>query len=222
MATNPPTEPNGAEHAFIFDPASGQTIDAGILLDGAIGSWATGVNNSGTICGRSDIPCGKHCTIRRSFIWKDGLAQDLGVLPGSVDTYAEAINDSNVVVGFCASGGSQGFVWRNGVIMALDDLLPAEEGLTVDNVWDINNAGQIAGLATVLTTGDDVAVRLTPIPSPIGDSDCDSDVDVDDLLSVINHDASPKGSNALPPGDFDHDGIVELDDLTIVLDNWTF
>ena len=153
--------------------------------------------------------------------------QELEPLPGYERSFALDLNDSGHVIGYCGGDTSadEPFIWSNGVMMALDDLISAKLNLNIQTAWDINNAGQIVGEATVLGSGGDrVAVRLTPIPSPTGDSDCDNDVDVDDLLCVINHwaDASPKGSNALPPGDFDHDGIVELDDLAIVLDNWTF
>ena len=210
-------------HAFIYDLSTGTITDVGVVLKGAIASRAKGVNNAGTICGTSPVPCGKSCFTTNGFIWRNGEAQDLGVLPGKTRTLPQAINDSNVIVGFC-DPGTVAFVWRNGTMTALNDLIPSELNLNISLAWDINNAGQIVGEATILGSGGDrVAVRLTPIPSPIGDSDCDSDIDVDDLLGVINNWAheSPKGSNALPPCDFDHDGLVEVDDLMIVINNWT-
>ena len=220
------TQPTGADHAYIYDLTTERVVDVGIVFDNAISSRATGVNNAGTICGFSFIPCGKHCLTRKGFIWSNGIVQDLGVLPGTTNITTQAINDSNVVVGYCDPGGNKAVVWRNGTLWALNDLIPPELSLNITEAWDINNAGQIAGLASVIGSGGDrVAVRLTPIPSPIGDSDCDADIDVDDLLGVINNWAhqAPKGSTppALPPCDFDHDGTVELDDLMIVIDNWT-
>jgi probable HAF family extracellular repeat protein len=213
------------KHAFVHDLNSGSTIDVGVQLSGATASEGSGINNAGAICGESRIVCGQSCIMRRGFIWSDGEVQDLGVLPGKTNTRPQAINDSNVIVGFCDPGGTKAFVWRNGTMTALNDLIPPELNLDITLAWDINNAGQIVGQAELIGTTDDVAVRLTPIPSPIGDSDCDGDIDTDDLLGVINNWAhqSPKGSNppALPPCDFDHDGTVELDDLMIVIDNWT-
>ena len=213
-------------HAFIHDLATGDTVDAGILVSGSSGSRATGITNAGTICGWSFIPCGFACYDRKGFIWSNGVVQELGVLSGTTTTEPQAINDSNVVVGYCSDPGAKAFVWQDGVISALNDLIPPELNLNITLAWDINNAGQIVGEANVIGSGGDrVAVRLTPIPSHIGDSDCDSDIDVDDLLGVINNWAhqSPKGSTppALPPCDFDHDGFVEVDDLMIVIDNWT-
>jgi hypothetical protein len=211
-------------HAFIQNAATGATTDLGSVLPNATGARALGISNLGSICGRAIMPCGQSCTVLKGFIWNNGQFQDLGVLPGKTHTRPFAINDSNVIVGYCDPGATA-FVWRNGTMTALNDLIPPELNLDIKLVWDINNAGQIVGQAEVLGTSDDVAVRLTPIPSPIGDSDCDSDIDVDDLLSVINNWAheSPKGSTpqALPPCDFDHDGTVEVDDLMIVIDNWT-
>jgi probable HAF family extracellular repeat protein len=214
--------PSLDSHAFIFDLATGILTDVGLLLDGATGSRATGVNNAGTICGFSAIPCGQSCTVRRSFIWSNGVVQDLGVLPGNTNTFARAINDSNVVIGYCDPIPTT-FVWRNGKIYTLNDLIPPELNLDLQTPSDINNAGQIVGLASVIGSGGDrVAVRLTPMPSPIGDFNCDATVNVDDLLGVINNWAKtpPQGAKWFPPGDFDHDGIVELDDLMIVIDNW--
>jgi probable HAF family extracellular repeat protein len=211
--------PSLDSRAYVHDLTTGITADLGVLLDGATASHAIGINTFGNVCGVSRI-----ITIPawRGFMWSSGEAQDLGILPGKTHTRPQAINDSNVVVGFCDPGATA-FVWRNGTITALNDLIPPELNLNFRLAWDINNAGQIVGQAEVIGTSDDVAVRLTPIPSPIGDSDCDGDIDTDDLLGVINNwaDESPQGSNALPPCDFDHDSIVELDDLMIVIDNWT-
>ncbi|MCI0348240.1 MAG: hypothetical protein L0Z53_02345, partial [Acidobacteriales bacterium] len=122
-------------HAFIHDLATGETIDVGVVLEGATASFARGVNNSGTICGWSGIPCGELCTVIKGFIWSDGVAQDLGFLPGATSARALAINDSNAVVGI--SGGN-GFVWQNCLIHALDDLVPPELNLIIREAWDIN------------------------------------------------------------------------------------
>ena len=211
-------------HAFRW--SDGSTIDLGTPLPQCDSTEARGVNNLGQVCGAAYfLPPEGYI---RGFFWSDGKMQSIDPLPGYENSFAVDLNDAGQVLGraYDKNLGGEPFVWQDGVVVGLNDVIPAELNLSIGNATSINTAGQIVGHATRPGPNgiDTVAVRLTPIPSPIGDSDCDDDVDVDDLLSVINHwaDASPKGSNALPPGDFDHDGIVELDDLAIVLDNWTF
>ena len=173
----------------------------------------------GSVCGVSRIIA---IPAWRGFFWSDDIVVDLGILPGKTHTRPQAINDSNVIVGFCDPGATA-FVWRNGTMTALNELIPPELNLNFRLAWDINNAGQIVGEASINGTSDRVAVRLTPIPSPIGDFNCDSMIDVDDLLGVINHwaDTPPQGSKVLPPADFNHDAVVGIEDLMIVIDNWS-
>jgi hypothetical protein len=85
----------------------------------------------------------------------------------------------------------------------------------------INNNGQILCEAFDEHSSF-VAVLLSPIPSPIGDLNCNGSVDVDDLLGVINSwgDETPKSSSAMPPADFSHNHVVDVDDLLIAINNW--
>jgi probable HAF family extracellular repeat protein len=218
------TGPHIDGHAFIHDLTTGETVDAGVLLPGAIGSQARAVNVVGAICGWSSIPCGEFCVGRRSFIWQDGIVQDLGVLPEFTSTFALALNDSNTVVGYCdqvpVSNLTRAFVWQNGVVTALNDLIPPELGLDILLVRAINNAGQIVGDALLMDgSGDRVAVRLTPIPKTPGDFTCDGLVNINDLLALFNY----WGMAVVPPhpADMNADGAVGLPDLLIVIDNWT-
>ena len=211
-------------HAFRW--SDGSAIDLGTPLLGCDSTEARAVNNLGQVCGAAYYlpPEG----FIRGFLWTEGVMQEIDVLASFEHSIALDVNDNQQVLVFSFHNSLVGepSIWKNGSMIVLDDAVPADLNIDINYAYSINNAGQIAAKATRPGPNgiDTVALRLTPIPSPIGDSDCDSDVDVDDLLSVINHwaDASPKGSNALPPGDFDHDGVVELDDLAIVLDNWTF
>lgn len=62
---------------------------------------------------------------------------------------------------------------------------------------------------------------LKPNPTMAGDSNCDLDVDVDDLLTVINHwGICPDPPKGFCNGDFLYDGDVDVDDLLIVINNW--
>ncbi|MCI0348194.1 MAG: DUF3466 family protein, partial [Acidobacteriales bacterium] len=159
-------------HAYIYDLKSGEVIDVGTPLPGTTNARATGINNADVICGWSFIPCGFACYERKSFIWNNGAVEDLGVLPEYISTFAQAINDANVIVGYCdrypIDASQQAFVWQNGVIHALNDLVAPELNLNIRIAWDINNAGQIVASATQTGSSDQLAVRLTPIPSPTG------------------------------------------------------
>ena len=62
---------------------------------------------------------------------------DLGTLGGDHSS-GEAINNSGTVVG---KASPQAFVWQNGVMEALDDLVPVDTGFV--SIDDINESGQI-------------------------------------------------------------------------------
>lgn len=218
-----------AAHAFLW--SSTGTVDLGTVLPGAIAAHAKSVNDAGSVCGLAVLEDPKYTYLVHGFLWHDGIGQDLGILPGYLHVRAYAINSSNVVIGYLddwpvQEQPSSAFVWRNGAMMKLTDLIPGELNLHIDIVWSINDAGQIAGQAKVMDqSGDRVAVRLTPLPSTIGDFNCDSAINVNDLLGVINSwgaSQASAGNTTLHPADFNHDGIVNVADLLIVLDNWTF
>jgi probable HAF family extracellular repeat protein len=67
---------------------------------------------------------------------------DLGTLAGGEASEAYAINDHGVVVG--ASGG-RAFIYREGAMVDLNSLLPAESGWVLTTASGINDAGEIVG-----------------------------------------------------------------------------
>ena len=206
-------------HAFIYDLSSGDVIDIGAPLPGTTNSLATAISSNGNvICGRTTIPCGRDCVQRKGFVWSDGKAEDLGVLPGLTNTWTWAVNDLSVVVGECdIPGGAKAFVWQNGVMQNLNDLIPAKLQVNVRYARGINNSGQIAANGRMTDgSGAYVGMRLTPIPSLPGDFNCDQIVNTADLLGVLNH-WGFVGNTA----DFNHDGTVNVLDLVIVIQNWT-
>jgi uncharacterized membrane protein len=217
--------PGFGAHGFIYDVKTQQVIDL-VPPPGTLGYDPRGINNHDDVCGIVRYPpVPPDFVLRHAFLWSDGAMIDLGVLPGFDDSLAFALNDSKVVIGYCEveGDGNQPFVWRNGIMHKLNDLIPEEFNIDVITPWDINNAGQIAADGLDLATLDQIGLRLTPLPSPVGDFNCDTIIDVDDLLGVINTwaDTPMKGSTALPPADFNQDSIVDHEDLMIVLDNWT-
>jgi probable HAF family extracellular repeat protein len=206
--------------AFIYKDGSVNDLAS---ITGISNTEAHAVNNFGQACGTTwtftdqKDPIGS--TIRRGFIWSGKNVEDIGALPGHVETYVKDLNDAATIVGYCLDekGFSRAFMWHNGIMTDLNDLIPPELGYTISSAEAINHAGQITGTGRK-ADGNGAAFVLSPVPPTPGDYDCDKDVDVDDLLGIINRWGPVIGDH---PADFTSDGIVNVNDLLIVIDNWT-
>lgn len=149
---------SGPVHAFVWDETNG-IQDIG-TLPGYDSSGAYGINDSGDVVG----VVGSH-----PFVWDpDSGMQDLGTLwPGNLTT-AVAVNDAGQVVGSSVGAGGgpseHAFLWANGVLTDLDDLLAPGSPWTLTEGWDINDVGQIVGQGTI--NGETHGLLLTPIPEP--------------------------------------------------------
>ena len=88
---------------------------------------------------------------------------NLGSLGG--DTYPSAINNRGVIVGSgkinSTSSLFHGFVWQDGVIRRLNDLLIPGTGFDVRNAYSINDTGQIVGTGEI--KGKSGAIILQPV-----------------------------------------------------------
>ena len=136
-------------------------------------------------------------------------------------------NDVGQVVGNCSQPDLQGewraFIWQNGVMTDLNDLIPADADLLMTLPTAINDAGQITGWAKTppFMGAPSVAVLLTPPPPVPGDLDGDCTVGVIDLLSLLS--AWGPCLDPCPPtcfGDMDADCNVGVIDLLLLLANW--
>jgi probable HAF family extracellular repeat protein len=118
---------------------------------------------------------------------------DLGTLKGLPCSTARSINARRQIVGDWGKCGKvgQGFLWENGSMVDLQDLVPAGSTLRVTRgVW-INDRGEIAANA-VLPSGERHAVLLIPTDEVISDADLagqssiadDSADDSDDLPEI--------------------------------------
>jgi probable HAF family extracellular repeat protein len=130
--------PNDVAHAFLWDGRNGMH-DLGTLgpPDGL--SFANAINSAGQVVGGAyDRSSHTH-----AFLY-DGTMHDLGTLRGDV-SIAKGINDMGVVVGFAqvTFTDSRGFVYADGVMTDLNDLIDPGSGLHVDRAFAINNAGRI-------------------------------------------------------------------------------
>ena len=103
-----------------------------------------------------------------AFVWSPGDAAitNLGTLtPADDAAYSQAlgINNRGQVVGISASdtlsSGSRGFLYQNGQMMNLQDLVGDYPGTIVD-AQDINDLGEITGQAVV----DGAYVNFLAVP----------------------------------------------------------
>jgi probable HAF family extracellular repeat protein len=146
-----------------------EAIDLG-LIGGTFGE-ATDINASGQIVGLSttgdgQIPFGPGT---HAVLWQDEQIIDLGTLAEGESSAAEAINASGVIVGssMVVAGESSGqpgerhaFVWQNGVMTDLNDLISANAGWEIEYAYDVNDEGAIVG--TGILNGEPRAFILTP------------------------------------------------------------
>ncbi|MFC1572160.1 T9SS type A sorting domain-containing protein [Candidatus Eisenbacteria bacterium] len=150
---------NGEQRAFLWE--NDVMAELRPLAD-RLNSHAFGLNDLGDVVGSSWSPVGPYgLSADRATLWRNGRAEivDLGRTPGppvcSADPYytdniALAINSHEQIVGHAqciASGGSlAAFLWQDGVMYNLNDLIPPGSGWDLIKALDINDAGEIVGL----------------------------------------------------------------------------
>lgn len=143
---------------------------------GREGNAAYAANEHGQIVGYVSSADGT--TIVAS-LWQDGGITNLGILPGDSAAFATGINNRGQVVGstFNSKGDwSRGFIWQNNVMTDLNTLIPEESNLYIIAASNINERGQVSGMASVLTgpdTGKIHAILLTPVTERIDRSVAD-------------------------------------------------
>ena len=146
-------------------------------LGGTRSNIAFVINNRGQIAGK--VRSADDTTYVAALWQPDGTLTNLGILPGDFAAFATGINNRGQVVGnnFDSSfNWSHGFIWQNGVMTDLNTLIPADSNLFVISASNINERGQISGMATVLTgphEGDIHAYLATPTDQDLGPSVAD-------------------------------------------------
>jgi len=145
---------------------------------GSDGNDAYAINDHGQVVGYVSTADGS--TIVAS-LWQNGARDavtNLGILPGDGAAFATGINNRGQVVGstFNSVGWSRGFIWQDNVMTDLNTLVPEDSNLYIIAASNINERGQISGMASVLTgpdTGKIHAILLTAVNEPIGRSVAD-------------------------------------------------
>ena len=88
---------------------------------------------------------------------------DLGTLPQTFGSGASGINDKGQVVGFASDDTLRPFLWENGVLYDINDLLVDDAGLQLLFAFQINASGQIVGTAVQKSTGEVRAYLANPV-----------------------------------------------------------
>jgi probable HAF family extracellular repeat protein len=151
---------SGEFEAFLWQ--NGVMTGLGIL-PGGYSSAAAAINHSGAVVGSSSTSN----ALSDAVLFENGNVINLGVPPGFpfMSSSANAINDSGVIVGTTSTGGrrptTHAFIFQNGVITDLNNLVPGNSGSWVLNSANgITDAGIITGTGT--TNGVMHAFLLTP------------------------------------------------------------
>ena len=92
---------------------------------------------------------------------------DLGTL-GGTSSYGYSINASGQVTGSASTAGgiSHAFVYSNGVLTDLNDLIPIGLGITLTEARAINDLGQIAANGSVGTSINHSFLLTLPADTP--------------------------------------------------------
>jgi len=159
---------NIATHAVLWDN------DVAVPLSdlGHDGSDAYAINDRGQIVGYVSSHDGS--TIFAA-IWQNGGVTTIPTLPEDSAAFATGINNRGQVVGstFNSMGWSHGFISQDGVMTDLNTLIPGDSNLFIIAASNINERGQISGMATVLSgpdTGNIHAFLATPAHQSMGRS----------------------------------------------------
>jgi len=145
------------DHAFLY--SGGAMIDLGTLGGGFSYAWQ--INNSGEIIGGSRTASG----VLDAFLYLPAPAPALGggtmVDLGAGSAYG--INNSGYVVGGASDGHA--FLYADGAMKDLNNLIPSHSGWTLEYASAINNVGQIAGIG-INPGGQEHVLLLNPGPVP--------------------------------------------------------
>jgi len=156
-------------HALLWE--AGGMIDLGNLggTGRILGHSTHQINNNREVVGTSDVAGDR---AGHAFRWtKIGGMQDLGTLEGDGHSVGLGLNDGGVVTGISAApdfSTLRAFVWRGGVMMDLNQLIPATSSLYLLSACSVNARGEIIGFA-VDHTGNVHGYLAAPVRA--GDDD---------------------------------------------------
>jgi probable HAF family extracellular repeat protein len=167
--TTPPPYPS-SPHAVLWE-RDGTPIDLGSL--GGPLSGASAINNHGDVSGTAATADGSP----QAFLWTPETRRLVKLqtpdgFPAAVNPCCKTINDRREIVGFMfdADFNSHGFLWKDGVMVDLNDLIPKGSPWMLQSAAGINASGQIAGQG--LINGEVHAFLATPCHDHEGRGEC--------------------------------------------------
>jgi probable HAF family extracellular repeat protein len=172
--TTPPPYP-ASPHAVLWE-RDGTPVDLGSL--GGRRAGASAINNHGDVAGTAANAQG----LPRPFLWTPESQTMVELTPpeGFVKAIApccKVINDRREIVGlmFDSDGNSRAFLWKDYVMVDLNDLVQKPSPWTLQSAAGLNASGQIAGQG--LINGEVHAFLATPCHRHEGRGECCDDDD---------------------------------------------
>ena len=159
------TENDAEDHPFLWE--HGAMMDLGTL--GGTYGFASWLNDRGEVVGAA-TNAGDQDFL--PFQWHNGKMKGLPNLPGNRCSVADAINLEGQVVGGsgvdeaaffpdCTDSEEHAVLWEDGKAVDLNEFVPEDSELTLNEASYINEFGEITGLAT-LPNGSAHAFLLIP------------------------------------------------------------
>jgi probable HAF family extracellular repeat protein len=131
-------------HPFLWK--HGSLIDLYTNTVGGNPLTADAINDKGDVVGAAAFPAQP----KDAYLWRDGVATDLGHLSGDCTSRAWAINSKTQVaaISFPCIGFnlSHAFLWENGAAVDLNTLITTRSGLQEMFPMAINDRSEIAGV----------------------------------------------------------------------------
>jgi probable HAF family extracellular repeat protein len=200
-----------------------------------VATQAFDVNDAGDVVGSSTWYTTQFLSASQATLWLDGgeVTIDLGYVPAPPwscsaeprwhKSIARAVNNRGQIVGeaMCIASGAPkaAFLWQDGVMHNLNDLIPAGSGLDLRSALDINDAGQIVGYG--ITPDEEIHAFLLAPPRLPGDINGDGEVGIADFLLLLAAWGPCPDPPDLCPADLDGDGTVSVNDFLTLLANWS-
>jgi hypothetical protein len=123
------------------------------------------------------------------------------------------VADTGLIVGAWARSTTPQIAWRACAWFG-NEIVDLNARLATP-IASPNYALGVSETGRIVTAGNGVSYVLQPLPNTVGDTNCDQQVNVTDLLKVI-----ADWGQAFSSADVNADGVVNVHDLMIVVLHW--
>jgi probable HAF family extracellular repeat protein len=128
-----------------------------------------------------------------AYLWRNGVATDLGAVVGDCFSEALAMNSRGQIVGgsfSCDGSTTRSFLWEKGSMVDLNTLIPPNSDLQLVEALTINDRGEIAGNGLPPGCNDLGTCGHAYVLIPAGEDDTESST------AVTQNDPAPVSQNA--------------------------